>query len=159
MSQLKWNNSCSWSILTLSKTVGLGYMFQTKLLLSTFGFFCVYLCYPDGLVPYDGVPIEEIETVAVPLTVIYTLLATAGIIFAIVCLVFNFVFRQRKLVQIELFTLLKWNPYSLFSTYVGRHHRVVKPGYSKTGLWSWPFSLWIYSTLNTFTKRDSKDCS
>ncbi len=58
----------------------------------------VCLCYPDGLVPYDGVPIEEIETVAMSLTVIYCLLATAGIVFAIVCLVFNFVFRKRKLV-------------------------------------------------------------
>ncbi len=51
---------------------------------------------PDGLVPYDGVPIEEIETVAVPLTVIYSFLATAGIIFAIVCLVFILALRKKK---------------------------------------------------------------
>ncbi len=53
-------------------------------------------CYTDGLVPYDGVPIEEIETVAVPLTVVYSILASAGIVFAIVCLTFNFTFRKRR---------------------------------------------------------------
>lgn len=51
---------------------------------------------PDGLIPYDGVPIEMTETVELPLTVLYSLLATAGIIFAIICLVFNFHFRKQK---------------------------------------------------------------
>lgn len=51
---------------------------------------------PGGTIPYDGVPIEEIVTVEVPLTVIYTILAFAGIVFAIVCLVFTLVLRNRK---------------------------------------------------------------
>ncbi len=55
-----------------------------------------YLACPDGLIPYDGVPIEEIVTVAVPLTVIYSAFATAGIIFNIACLVFNFIMRNKK---------------------------------------------------------------
>ncbi len=54
---------------------------------------------PDGEIPYDGVPVEEIETVAVPLTVIYSFLSIAGIIFAIVCLIFNFVLRNKKYVK------------------------------------------------------------
>ena len=49
-----------------------------------------------GLIPYDGVPIEEDVTVALPLTVIVILLATAGIAFTIACLIFNFVFREKK---------------------------------------------------------------
>ncbi len=55
-----------------------------------------YVFHSDGLIPYDGVPIEQIETVAVPLTVIYSTFATLGISFAIVCLIFNFIFRNRK---------------------------------------------------------------
>ncbi len=56
--------------------------------------------YPDGLIPYDGVPIEEIVTVAVPLTVIYSAFASAGIIFAVVCLIFNFIFRKNAYVSL-----------------------------------------------------------
>lgn len=46
--------------------------------------------------PYDGQPNIETETVSVVLTVIFSLLATAGIVFAIVCLVFNITFRKKK---------------------------------------------------------------
>ncbi len=54
---------------------------------------------PGGQIPYDGVPVEEIETVAVPLTVIYSILSIAGIIFAIVCLMFTFILRNKKYVK------------------------------------------------------------
>ncbi len=57
---------------------------------------CYYNFHSDGLIPYDGVPVEQIETVAVSLTVIYSIFATLGISFAIVCLTFNFIFRNRK---------------------------------------------------------------
>ena len=50
----------------------------------------------DGLVPYDGVPTKEYVAVAIPVTVIYIFLATAGIIFAVLCLIFNFVFRNKR---------------------------------------------------------------
>ena len=49
-----------------------------------------------GGVPYDGTPTAVIETVHISLTVIFTVLSTIGIVFTIVCLVFNFVFRDRK---------------------------------------------------------------
>ena len=49
----------------------------------------------DGI-PSDGIPIEEVVTVAVPLTVVYVILATAGLLFTFVCLAFNFVFRKRR---------------------------------------------------------------
>ena len=49
----------------------------------------------DGI-PSDGIPIEEVVTVAVPLTVVYVILATAGLLFTVVCLAFNFIFRKRR---------------------------------------------------------------
>lgn len=50
----------------------------------------------DGLVPYDGVPTEEYVTVGVPVTVVYILLSVIGIIFAVLCLIFNFVYRNKR---------------------------------------------------------------
>lgn len=49
-----------------------------------------------GLVPYDGVPERKIVAVHPILCGIYTLLACAGIVFAIACLVFNFKFRNTR---------------------------------------------------------------
>ena len=53
---------------------------------------CVF---PDGI-PSDGIPIEEVVTVSVVLTVVYVILATAGLVFAAVCLIFTLIFRQRR---------------------------------------------------------------
>ena len=50
----------------------------------------------DKLVPYDGVPRTVIDNVATPLVVVVFLLATAGIVFAVGCLIFNFTFRETK---------------------------------------------------------------
>lgn len=49
-----------------------------------------------GGIPSDGVPEIVIVTVAVPLTVIYCILSVLGICFAAVCLVFNFMYREKK---------------------------------------------------------------
>ena len=49
-----------------------------------------------GLVPYDGITDKVLVTVALPVTLIFVVLASAGIIFAILCLVFNFVFRNKR---------------------------------------------------------------
>ena len=58
--------------------------------------FCFFQCLPTDGIPNDGIPIEEVVTVAVPLTVVYVILATAGLLFTVVCLVFNFAFRERR---------------------------------------------------------------
>ena len=50
---------------------------------------------PDG-VPIDGVPVEEVVTVSLGLTVLYVFLATAGIVFALVCFTFTLIFRNKK---------------------------------------------------------------
>ena len=49
----------------------------------------------DG-VPFDGIPVLKTVAVAIPLSVIYVILATAGLLLAVACLVFNFIFRERK---------------------------------------------------------------
>lgn len=52
---------------------------------------------PSGdLVPYDGVPKTVIDTTATPLVVVIILLAVAGIVFALGCLAFNFVYRKTR---------------------------------------------------------------
>ena len=54
----------------------------------------------DELVPYDGVPMEQIDTVPISLVVIVFLLVAAGITFTIVCLIFNFVFSNKRYVYV-----------------------------------------------------------
>ena len=56
------------------------------------------LYYADGI-PNDGIPLKDTVTVAIPLTVMFILLATAGLVFTIVCLAFNFIFRNKKYVS------------------------------------------------------------
>ena len=51
---------------------------------------------PAAGIPPDGTPIIVIHTFKVELVVILDISAGAGIIFAIVCLVFNVVFRNKK---------------------------------------------------------------
>ena len=55
------------------------------------------LFFLDGI-PNDGIPIEEVVTVSVGLTVVYVILAFAGLVFAIVCLIFTLRFRKKKYV-------------------------------------------------------------
>ena len=47
-------------------------------------------------VPYDGVPVVEVITTHVGLSVIYIIICTGGIIFAVICFIFNFMFRTKK---------------------------------------------------------------
>ena len=58
-------------------------------------------CYlPSDLVPYDGVPNEEVVSVEAGLAAAFIVLATAGIIFAVVCIIFNAVYRKKKSVTV-----------------------------------------------------------
>ena len=50
----------------------------------------------DGLIPYDGTIQYEQSTVNIAITIVCSVLATAGLTCAIVCIIFNFVFRKRK---------------------------------------------------------------
>ena len=51
---------------------------------------------PAGFAPHDGVAKEQIVTVHPALTGVFSSLASAGIAFATLCLVFNFVYRNEK---------------------------------------------------------------
>ena len=57
--------------------------------------FCL-LHMPAVGILYDGVPREEMVTVHISVTVIIIFLACCGIILTAACLVFNFVFRERR---------------------------------------------------------------
>ena len=54
------------------------------------------LFFPLEGIPNDGIPTEEVVTVSVVLTVVYVVLATAGLIFTAVCIMFNIIYRERK---------------------------------------------------------------
>ena len=49
----------------------------------------------DGI-PSDGTPLEVIVTFHLALVIIYYVLTFLGFVFATVCLIFNFVYRNRK---------------------------------------------------------------
>ena len=57
-------------------------------------YFKLSLC-TDGI-PHDGIPEEEIVTIHLSVTVIFILLSSAGVVFTVACLLFNFAFRNRK---------------------------------------------------------------
>ena len=52
----------------------------------------------EGAPPLDGTPLTQLNYQHVPLLAVCYTLATAGIVFALVCLCFNIVFRKRKFV-------------------------------------------------------------
>ena len=56
----------------------------------------LYPVFAGGILPYDGVPTNETVSVAVEITVIYTLMTAVGIAFAFMCLGFNIAFRNTK---------------------------------------------------------------
>ena len=55
----------------------------------------IVVLYTDGI-PYDGVPINQIVSIHVAVSVIFFVLATVGIAFAVFCIIFNFIFRNKK---------------------------------------------------------------
>ena len=48
------------------------------------------------LIPSDGVAMNDIATVILPVALILILLEIVGLVFAIVCLVFNIAYRNKK---------------------------------------------------------------
>lgn len=54
---------------------------------------------PPGF-PIDGLPETKIVTVHTSLVVICVVLATGGLLLDIICLIFNFVFREKKLIRL-----------------------------------------------------------
>ena len=71
----------------------------------------------DGVL-YDGVPETHMERSHTNVTVIFCALFTCGVVFVISCMLFNFIYRNKKFHNIdELFlSLLFWRRLSLSST-------------------------------------------
>uniref|UniRef100_A0A1X7UH13 G-protein coupled receptors family 3 profile domain-containing protein n=1 Tax=Amphimedon queenslandica TaxID=400682 RepID=A0A1X7UH13_AMPQE len=55
--------------------------------------------FPDG-VPSDGTPIRIVSTFHLSLVVIFYTISFAGLVFCIICLVFTFYFRNKKLIKL-----------------------------------------------------------
>ena len=53
-------------------------------------------CSNSGGPPLDGTPLKVVRTFNIVLVVTFYCLATLGIMFAITCLMFNVIFRNRK---------------------------------------------------------------
>jgi len=51
--------------------------------------------FPDGI-PSDGTPIKRINVQPLGLVIVYYILSLLGIVFSIVCLLFNFIYRERR---------------------------------------------------------------
>ena len=58
--------------------------------LSTLNFYNV------GHIPYDGEPREEFVTIIAPVTAIFIVLNIGGIIFAVICSMFNAIFHKKR---------------------------------------------------------------
>ena len=48
------------------------------------------------VIPYDGVPQEDLVTVALPVTIISSALSIGGIIYALICFLFNAIFHKKR---------------------------------------------------------------
>jgi len=55
--------------------------------------------FPDGI-PSDGTPIKRINVQPLGLVIVYYILSLLGIVFSIVCLLFNFIYRERRIVKL-----------------------------------------------------------
>ena len=59
----------------------------------------------DGI-PYDGKPMTVVTALFLPVTVVFDLLASTGIVFALACFIFNFIYRNHKYVTIAMLIFL-----------------------------------------------------
>ena len=60
----------------------------------------IYVTFVDG-VPLDGSPLTLINTFNIALVAVFDTLAILGMAFAIGCLLFNFIFRRTKSVNVD----------------------------------------------------------
>ena len=78
-----------------------------------------FVCGLDGI-PSDGTPIVVLNTFYMPIYIIYYIFVVLGIIFALVCLLFNIIFRNRKwviwLVEWTLWLFVNLTVICLFHT-------------------------------------------
>jgi len=73
--------------------------------------------WPGG-VPWDGSPIVVENFPLLPLTIVCYIYATAGIVFAIVCLIFNIIFRNAKYIVCRPYSSNVYKDELILSDYV-----------------------------------------
>ena len=56
----------------------------------------VVYSYIGGKAPYDGSLVEEVHHIHIALEIVYSTLAAAGLMFTLVCLIFNIYFRNAR---------------------------------------------------------------
>ena len=84
-----------------------------------------FISYATDGVPPDGTPQKTIHTFQLGLVIVYYLLAVAGIVFSVVCLLFNFAFRKTTYVRnIKLCTIAAY--VATISLSVGGNSRGLK---------------------------------
>lgn len=49
-----------------------------------------------GYIPYDGTARTKMTTIALPVTITLSIINAIGIIFAVICLLFNIIYRKRR---------------------------------------------------------------
>ena len=60
-------------------------------------FIIIDLCHTvSGGAPYDGSAVDAVHRNHLAMEIIYSILATAGLVFTVVCFVFNLLFRNTK---------------------------------------------------------------
>lgn len=61
---------------------------------------CVQIKWPFKTIvegtPYDGSVVIQTVTISIPLAIVFNVIATLGLIFTLICCVFNFAFRRKK---------------------------------------------------------------
>ena len=60
-----------------------------------------------GYVPIDGIPRTEVATISVPVAIVFIFVEACGLVFAIVCLLFNFIFRNKRYFALSFETFVR----------------------------------------------------
>ena len=57
----------------------------------------MYICLYIGFIPIDGIPNTDIvAAITLPISVVFIILNMGGLVFAIICFLFNIVHRNKK---------------------------------------------------------------
>ena len=75
------------------------------------------LIYIAGIIPYDGIANNKTVSVALPITVIFSILSLSGIVFALLCLIFIIKYRKSKYVILNNIILNEYYVMMLVHTF------------------------------------------
>ena len=74
------------------------------------------------MTPYDGSPVDVVDHTHLAVTVIYCVLGILGLVFTVVCLVFNLMFKNKRLVHVHAkYDKAPTHTYTLTHTHTPKH--------------------------------------